>query len=376
MNLLLTIEKGPSQGETFALGEGECLVGRSRLANLSINDLHVSRQHLRIVRRGNRIEAENLSRFGTSVDGIRLAESASTMVRPGQRIKLCPTTVLRVDAVEEDAPQVTAPRVAPPTAEMPPQPPPLPPQAKAEAFPSFHLPPSEVVAVAPRAVAEPSRAHAEGCVHTPVAAPVAPPKKAEAAKRPAAERPTPNATRRGTHPALIHAAALVAVAVVCGLTRTIPADAWLRQFLMERSAVQWFTLYGFFLGLGLLVQRVVAHIAASRGMAEQVKHGVDDACSQLVRRFETHLGGLGDRAVAIEKAGDGLIERFDQHLRAAADGSIQVVRDAVAAAGAQAVRAMGEGAEGLCRRVEATLKQPRRFRIVEEGSVAEVGEPR
>lgn len=103
---------------------------------------------------------------------------------------------------------------------------------------------------------------------------------------------------------------------------------------------------------------------------------MDDACSQLVRRFETHLGGLGDRAVAIEKAGDGLIERFDQHLRAAADGSIQVVRDAVAAAGAQAVRAMGEGAEGLCRRVEATLKQPRRFRIVEEGSVAEVGEPR
>ena len=86
MEYLLSVEVGDQSGEEFLIEEGEMIVGRSESATFVLRDSHVSRRHLRLVRTGDEIVIENLSRFGTLVDGRSLNEPE--LLSPGQRIEL------------------------------------------------------------------------------------------------------------------------------------------------------------------------------------------------------------------------------------------------------------------------------------------------
>jgi len=84
----------PAEGPPFdrPLGEGELIVGRAAECDLALADPFLSRQHARLVRRGESVEVEDLgSSNGTRVNGEPV--TARSPVRPGDVIQLSGTTV-------------------------------------------------------------------------------------------------------------------------------------------------------------------------------------------------------------------------------------------------------------------------------------------
>lgn len=101
MKLKLVIEQGRPEGAALTVGEGEFVVGRSHAAALRLGEPDVSGKHLRITRSGDRITVENLSRFGTQLDGTPLSEPAT--LAPGNRLQIGKGTVLLLESVDDDA---------------------------------------------------------------------------------------------------------------------------------------------------------------------------------------------------------------------------------------------------------------------------------
>ncbi len=88
----LTVEKGEPAGAVFALQEGESTLGRSRSATFRLLSQDVSGVHARVVVGNGEARLENLSQFGTRLDGTPV--TAPVALRPGQRIELGKATVL------------------------------------------------------------------------------------------------------------------------------------------------------------------------------------------------------------------------------------------------------------------------------------------
>ena len=83
---------GPEKGKAFELGDKVTSVGRAPQNDIKIRDSSVSREHLKIIRKGNRFLVEDLGSInGTFVNGRR--------VRPGKRVEVkegLPITIGRV----------------------------------------------------------------------------------------------------------------------------------------------------------------------------------------------------------------------------------------------------------------------------------------
>lgn len=90
----------PAEGAPFEhrLAEGELVVGRAAECGLALADPFLSRRHAKIVRRGERVEVEDLgSSNGTRLNGEPVI--GLTAMRPGDRIQLS-ATVLALHAGE------------------------------------------------------------------------------------------------------------------------------------------------------------------------------------------------------------------------------------------------------------------------------------
>ena len=91
----LTVEKGDPTGAVYELKAGESTLGRSRAATFHLASADVSGLHARIRVENGEARIENLSQFGTRVDGKPV--SGAVALAAGQRIEIGKVTVLRVD---------------------------------------------------------------------------------------------------------------------------------------------------------------------------------------------------------------------------------------------------------------------------------------
>lgn len=84
---ILQVERGLPQPQTFSLGAGEVIVGRTSPAGIVVSNPEVSRQHCRITFDGNNYYIDDLnSSNGTCVNGARIHER--TLLQNGDRIIL------------------------------------------------------------------------------------------------------------------------------------------------------------------------------------------------------------------------------------------------------------------------------------------------
>jgi len=93
---LIAVE-GPMAGSRFALGEGEALLGRQPDARVLLSaDGYVSGRHCRLTVRPGEVVVEDLgSRNGTFLNERRLAQGETSVVSPGDKLKVG-TTVLEL----------------------------------------------------------------------------------------------------------------------------------------------------------------------------------------------------------------------------------------------------------------------------------------
>ena len=76
------------------LGERDLTVGSAENADIRLNTTTISRQHLRITLRDNRVYVTDLdSRNGTFLNGMRLQPNVEREWLPGDRLRLSETTL-------------------------------------------------------------------------------------------------------------------------------------------------------------------------------------------------------------------------------------------------------------------------------------------
>lgn len=100
---VLTVLLGINAGEAFALERRETVIGRSREANILVEDAGISRRHVCIRRKGGSYVLEDLgSTNGVFVNGQRVER---TELEDGDRIQIGPSVVVRfgVTSAEEEA---------------------------------------------------------------------------------------------------------------------------------------------------------------------------------------------------------------------------------------------------------------------------------
>ncbi|MGB0679373.1 MAG: diguanylate cyclase [Polyangiales bacterium] len=102
----LTVVSGPALGQLFSLiHEKELVIGRSVTSQAHVDDLGMSRRHLRIVRDGDAFYAEDLgSKNGSYLRGKRIHDRQR--LSDGDRLQLGPNTLIKVgffDEVEHEA---------------------------------------------------------------------------------------------------------------------------------------------------------------------------------------------------------------------------------------------------------------------------------
>lgn len=95
----LTMIFGPSPGRLFLLAQDDVLIGRAELADVSVEEPGVSREHARLrLDEGVAARVTDLaSTNGTWVNGARVE---SGMLQPGDKLRLGSTVVLRYDRLD------------------------------------------------------------------------------------------------------------------------------------------------------------------------------------------------------------------------------------------------------------------------------------
>lgn len=95
----LQVVEGEQSGESFALHEGDNLLGRSRDARIRLRSSDVSSLHARLSVQGASVIVANISQFGTWIGERKLAGSESLQLEVGQTIKAGKNSLrLQVDA--------------------------------------------------------------------------------------------------------------------------------------------------------------------------------------------------------------------------------------------------------------------------------------
>jgi diguanylate cyclase (GGDEF)-like protein len=96
---LLVMLSGLNAGQVFALDRDETVIGRSRSADIRVDDGGVSRKNTRIVRSGAGFFVEDLgSRNGTFKNGERIHRS---QLSSGDRVHIGPTLAMRFSVVDQ-----------------------------------------------------------------------------------------------------------------------------------------------------------------------------------------------------------------------------------------------------------------------------------
>lgn len=89
----LIVLAGSDVGKTFKLSDGEVTIGRSRSADIKLDDDSISRKHVRLRLSGEEVLLEDLkSSNGTLVNGERVSESP---LADGDKIRVGETTILK-----------------------------------------------------------------------------------------------------------------------------------------------------------------------------------------------------------------------------------------------------------------------------------------
>src|SRR5690606_1982638 len=112
--LRLIVEKGEPAGAVFDLAPGEATLGRSRSAACRLPAPDISGMHAVIRVAAGAVRLENLSQFGTRVDGAPV--SGTVALAPGQLIEIGRATVLRVADAAAAGEAPTGASAAPPAA--------------------------------------------------------------------------------------------------------------------------------------------------------------------------------------------------------------------------------------------------------------------
>jgi pSer/pThr/pTyr-binding forkhead associated (FHA) protein len=95
------IISGELAGSAHPLKPGDNVIGRSRSAEIRLASMDVSGRHARISLAGSRIFVENLSQYGTFVDGEPV--TGRREISPGQVLKMGKETEIRVAAAEGES---------------------------------------------------------------------------------------------------------------------------------------------------------------------------------------------------------------------------------------------------------------------------------
>jgi predicted component of type VI protein secretion system len=92
---LLTIEEGPDKGRQFTTDAVQFRVGRSEEKCdfvLSEDDSAISREHFAVIRRGDTFLFTNLSRNGSTINGVKAEQ---TLLKDNDLIRIGLQTVIR-----------------------------------------------------------------------------------------------------------------------------------------------------------------------------------------------------------------------------------------------------------------------------------------
>lgn len=85
----LTVQKGPQPGKIFLLMTDSITIGRDPMADISLNDPEVSRQHVRLTQTASGYVLEDLgSTNGTFINGEQLAADTPTTLVSGQTVSM------------------------------------------------------------------------------------------------------------------------------------------------------------------------------------------------------------------------------------------------------------------------------------------------
>ncbi len=88
----IRVKNGPSQGQTFSIGEKALIIGRDETCDLSLQDKGASRQHAEIFKIGDMCFVRDLeSKNGTFVNDNRITEE---MLRDGDRVQIGGTVIV------------------------------------------------------------------------------------------------------------------------------------------------------------------------------------------------------------------------------------------------------------------------------------------
>ena len=98
----LKVEIEGQATEAHTLKEGENVVGRSRSSDVTVPAPDISRGHFKITVSGGVAAAENISQFGTLLDGAALEHTAALV--GGETLKIGRGTTITVERDESDAP--------------------------------------------------------------------------------------------------------------------------------------------------------------------------------------------------------------------------------------------------------------------------------
>ena len=90
----LIFQKGGPVGTAFDLDEGEHLLGRGHKCSIRLTAADVSREHVHLTVAGSKATVENLSQYGTRLDGPPVEGKAE--VRDGQTLYIGKQTVLKI----------------------------------------------------------------------------------------------------------------------------------------------------------------------------------------------------------------------------------------------------------------------------------------
>jgi len=274
MDYFLTVKSKNGTGETIRVEEGETIVGRSKTATFTIDDKYVSREHLRIMRTGNEVIVENLSRFGTRLDGKPLDRPA--VMCAGQEIQLTRVLTLSLEGreTEEDleSEELEADGDGDETIVV---------DVQSMSEESMDL---ESVDVEPEDVDE-VQTDAREVVES---------ETSDIAQQAAKTASRQQKIRKLRVPAVLHLSILGAVLLLfVVLNLAIPNETWANAFLFERGVVQWITIYIFVFGLVLLGRRCLRLVREERSLAllrdGRLERGVLRMVSLRFRRLHARL---------------------------------------------------------------------------------------
>lgn len=95
----LILSKGDPKGAAYTLEDGEHLLGRSHKCSVRLTAADVSREHAHLSVAGQKTTVENLSKYGTRLDGV--AVEGKVEIRNGQSLSIGKQTTLKVDLALE-----------------------------------------------------------------------------------------------------------------------------------------------------------------------------------------------------------------------------------------------------------------------------------